>query len=79
MTDGATVDFARLTLDLLKAEASEAEMKVCLAVAHNHGAELSVRDVARLAVLSVASAEAGIRRAEASNRLRRIEVRTLAQ
>jgi hypothetical protein len=75
----AAIDYPRLAADLLSAEASDVEIRVTLAVAALHGQELSVRDIARAAKISLPGAQTGIRRAVANNRLRQTQVRTNAQ
>lgn len=73
------VNLAKLIADLLASEASEAEMRVTLALANYDGEPISIRAVAKLAYVSLPAAEKGIRIATASNRIRKIEVRSEAK
>lgn len=73
------VDFGKLTGDLLAAEAKEAEIKVCLAIAHHDGSPISERGIAALAHISLSTAQTGLRLAIANGRIRRTEVRSVEE
>jgi hypothetical protein len=73
------VNFPKLVADLLASEASEAEMKVTLALAGYDGEPISIRAVAKIAGISLPAAEKGIRIAAANNRIRKVEVRSEAK
>lgn len=73
------VDFEKLTAALLAGQAKEAEIKVCLALAHHDGSPISERSLGEIAHISYSSAQVGVRLGVANGRLRKVELLTVEE